>query len=184
MPRHGPRTPEGLAVSSHNATRHGLYSEAVVVDGETLVDWQAFVDAIVESVAPGGALEAELAVRAASLLWRLRRVPAAEANLTARDAVREAARAERRARMKEEGVDLAGPAAYYASVLPAPDPVELPPIPIPDGPVLATIARYEAHLNRQLLHALHELEVLQARRKGQRTPLARVDVHGLPGTWK
>ncbi len=41
--------------------------------------------------------------------------------------------------------------------------------------------RYEAHLHRQLLQTMHELEALQARRQGHATPLARLDVAGGPG---
>jgi hypothetical protein len=41
---------------------------------------------------------------------------------------------------------------------------------------LQKIARYEAHLSRQMYQALHELEALQARRRGKVTPLARVDL--------
>jgi vacuolar-type H+-ATPase subunit H len=43
---------------------------------------------------------------------------------------------------------------------------------------LQKIARYEAHLSRQMYQALHELEALQKRRSGEIVPLARVDVHG------
>jgi hypothetical protein len=45
---------------------------------------------------------------------------------------------------------------------------------------LQKIARYEAHLSRQLYHALHELEALQSRRLGGSAPLARLDVQGIP----
>ena len=38
--------------------------------------------------------------------------------------------------------------------------------------------RYEGHLSRQLYQAKHELEVLQKQRRGEPTPLARVDVQG------
>ncbi len=51
---------------------------------------------------------------------------------------------------------------------------------LPMGPVHDTVVRYEAHLNRQLHQALHELEALQARRHGESAPLARVDVQGIP----
>jgi hypothetical protein len=44
------------------------------------------------------------------------------------------------------------------------------------------ILRYEAHLHRQLLQTLHELEAMQARRAGQAAPLARLDVQGLEAT--
>ena len=41
---------------------------------------------------------------------------------------------------------------------------------------LDKIIRYEAHLSRQLYQALHELEAMRAQRRGQETPLVRVDV--------
>ena len=52
---------------------------------------------------------------------------------------------------------------------------------LPDDKTLEKIARYEAHLSRQLYLALHELENLQKHRTtGEGVPLARVDVQGLP----
>jgi hypothetical protein len=54
---------------------------------------------------------------------------------------------------------------------------------LPDEKTLEKISRYEAHLSRQLYHALHELENLQKHRlTGEGTPLARLDVQGIPET--
>ena len=54
---------------------------------------------------------------------------------------------------------------------------------LPDEKTLEKIARYEAHLSRQLYHCLHEFENLQRRRNtGEGTPLARLDVQGIPET--
>ena len=54
---------------------------------------------------------------------------------------------------------------------------------LPDDKTLEKIHRYEAHLSKQLYHALHELESIQKRRTtGEGTPLARLDVQGLPET--
>jgi hypothetical protein len=53
---------------------------------------------------------------------------------------------------------------------------------LPDDKTLEKVARYEAHLSRQLYQALHELEALQSRRLGGNAPLARLDVQGLPGS--
>jgi hypothetical protein len=50
---------------------------------------------------------------------------------------------------------------------------------LPAGNELDKIMRYEAHLSRQLYQAKHELEVLQKQRRGEATPLARPDVHGV-----
>jgi hypothetical protein len=47
---------------------------------------------------------------------------------------------------------------------------------------LDKIIRYEAHLNRQLYQALHQLEAMRAERRGQSTPLLRVDVQHHVGT--
>jgi hypothetical protein len=50
---------------------------------------------------------------------------------------------------------------------------------LPDERTLDKISRYEAHLSRQLYHALHELENLQKyRTTGESVPLARLDVQG------
>ena len=50
---------------------------------------------------------------------------------------------------------------------------------LPDEKTLDKVARYEAHLSRQLYKAMHELEALQNRRLGGSAPLARLDVEGL-----
>jgi hypothetical protein len=44
------------------------------------------------------------------------------------------------------------------------------------------VIRFEAHLNRQVYQALHQLEAMRAERHGQSTPLLRVDVQHHPGT--
>jgi hypothetical protein len=41
---------------------------------------------------------------------------------------------------------------------------------LPDGPTLDNLNRYEAHLNRQMLQSLHELQRLQAARAGAPAP--------------
>jgi hypothetical protein len=51
---------------------------------------------------------------------------------------------------------------------------------LPTESDLQKIARYESHLHRLLTSTLHELEALQARRRGEPAPLARLDVAGLP----
>jgi hypothetical protein len=50
---------------------------------------------------------------------------------------------------------------------------------LPPEQTLEKVARYEAHLSRQLYKALHELEALQVRRQGGSAPAARLDVEGL-----
>jgi len=178
MPATGPISAEGKAVSSRNAVRHGLYSEVVVVTAdEAAADWLAFHDAATDALSPEGALEHALASRVAALAWRLRRVPAAEAEIIDRAAAHAAdayARSDRIAARLEDGAEATK--TFYGGIA-----IVQPPRSLPDEARFAGLLRLEAHLNRQLLHTLHELEALQERRRGNRAPLARVDVHGLPG---
>jgi hypothetical protein len=52
---------------------------------------------------------------------------------------------------------------------------------LPDTATLQKITRYEAHLSRQLLQALHELQRLQAARGGQPVPLPGPSMSWLRG---
>jgi len=47
---------------------------------------------------------------------------------------------------------------------------------LPSADNLQKIARYELHLSKEMYRALHELEALQERRIGGKSPLARLDV--------
>ncbi len=49
---------------------------------------------------------------------------------------------------------------------------------LPPDKVLEKVTRYEAHLERGLYRALHELEAMQERKAGNAAPLARLEVHG------
>jgi hypothetical protein len=81
--RGGPKTPEGKAAVSRNAVTHGLTSYSGLLPGEKLEDFSGLRARVFAELAPGSAIEIELAERIASLLWRLRRVPAFEAALLA-----------------------------------------------------------------------------------------------------
>jgi hypothetical protein len=71
----GPRTPAGRAVSSRNATRHGVLSAAVVVaDGESPDEFNALREGLQQEFAPEGVVEATLVDQLAILIWRNRRL--------------------------------------------------------------------------------------------------------------
>jgi len=53
---------------------------------------------------------------------------------------------------------------------------------LPTDIELDKIMKYEAHLHRMEIQTQHELEALQARRKGERSPLNRIDFSGPPGS--
>jgi len=79
----GPRTEEGKRTSRRNALRHGLAAETVIDGLEDSEDYRGFEAAIIADYDTETAVERELALRLASLLWRLRRIIAIETDLFA-----------------------------------------------------------------------------------------------------
>ena len=77
----GPRSEEGKQRSSRNALRHGLTAETVVEPLEDPEDYKLFEEAIAAEYDGESAVERELVLRLASLLWRLRRASSIEATL-------------------------------------------------------------------------------------------------------
>jgi hypothetical protein len=89
----GPVTVAGKAKSSLNALTHGLTANTPLLPGEDAGEFRRFVWDIVEDLAPHGPAQAELAHRAALLMWKRRRVNDAEREVLYRleDEVREEA---------------------------------------------------------------------------------------------
>jgi hypothetical protein len=77
----GPITKEGKQSSRRNAVRHGLTAETVISALEDAEDYKAFEAAIVADYDAHSAVERELVLRLASLLWRLRRATTVETAL-------------------------------------------------------------------------------------------------------
>src|SRR5215470_12691920 len=77
----GPRTEEGKRASRRNALRHGLTAETVAGCLEDTDDYRGFEAAIISDYDAQTAVERELVLRLASLLWRLRRIIAIETDL-------------------------------------------------------------------------------------------------------
>ena len=74
----GPTTPEGKDRSRRNAVRHGLTAETVIAALEDAEDYQAFEAAVIADYDAESAVERELVLRLASVLWRLRRATGIE----------------------------------------------------------------------------------------------------------
>ncbi|MCH7697621.1 MAG: hypothetical protein IH865_01595 [Chloroflexi bacterium] len=181
----GPKTAAGKVAVSRNAIKHGITSPSPVIPGmETEEAWQAHLDGIIESVAPEGYLERELAELLALHLWQFRRV---NRYITAVTAMHVAS-------MEEDFINSAmylyGVEAVYEQAdgkrndLPDPTQEEMQlrreRRMIPGKIDLDTVMRYQGHLQRLWQGTLHELEALQARRLGQASPLARIDHNASP----
>ena len=77
----GPRSEAGKQRSSRNAVRHGLTAETVIEPLEDAEDYAAFEESVAAGFDPETAVERELILRLASLLWRLRRATSIETAL-------------------------------------------------------------------------------------------------------
>jgi hypothetical protein len=77
----GPKTEAGKEQSRRNAVRHGLTAETVVDVLEDPEDYKAFETAVASDFDVQTAVERELVLRLASLLWRLRRATAIDTGL-------------------------------------------------------------------------------------------------------
>src|SRR5271169_779518 len=77
----GPQTEAGKQRSSGSAVRHGLTAETVIEPLEDPEDYKAFEQAVTADYDAETAVERELVLRLASLLWRLRRSTLIETGL-------------------------------------------------------------------------------------------------------
>ncbi len=84
----GPRTPEGKAIVSQNAVKHGVLAQAVIPRGlepyESKEDFEQLHQRLFETLAPVGALEELLVEQIAAGYWRLARLYRAEGGAIAK----------------------------------------------------------------------------------------------------
>jgi hypothetical protein len=177
MAKRGPKTDAGRLAVRHNAWKHGIRSDPMIIPNfENLSDWEAHRDGVFDSLQPQGHLEYMLAERIAIALWKLRRLEWVQMTETVKH-------------MADAEHDLQVAQAYKERTL---SKGEFPDIPedevnfeqsgrmIPTDLVLPRLLRYETHYHRQYIQTLHELEAMQIRREGGATPLARLDITGAP----
>src|SRR5881392_146055 len=77
----GPVSTDGKLRSRRNAVRHGLTAETVIGTLEDAEDYKAFEATVIADYDAQSAVERELVLRLASLLWRLRRATTMETGL-------------------------------------------------------------------------------------------------------
>jgi hypothetical protein len=173
MSNTGPNTPEGKAVVSRNAIRHGLRAEQIVLpEVESEEDWEDHRRRIFASLEPVGGLEEEFTERVAILSWRLRRGPRAE-----RDAVIQSPAGDE---LSHNYLRLA--AHLHDQIFPE-DPLDTSAVlaaadgnpghspSLPGERPLNKIMRYEAQYSRQLLQTINALRAIQEQRRRRRSAL-------------
>src|SRR5919107_4615786 len=77
----GPTTSEGKAAVRHNALKHGLLAEDVLLRGEDKDELRALGDRMVAELQPEGELEEQLVEQIVADRWRLRRLHRVEASI-------------------------------------------------------------------------------------------------------
>jgi hypothetical protein len=182
----GPTTEEGELQSRCNAVRHGLTAETVIGALEDAGDYKAFEAAIIADYDAQSAVERELVLRLASLLWRLRRATTIETGLFEIEAehLNEAGRSHQVSMSSREVVRaLFGPQASVSSpdrlpacgvkVEPSVDPAAeltrcyLGLANLPNF-ALDRLSRYEATLRRQVGQVLFTLDALDRSKPHER----------------
>lgn len=200
MSKRGPRSAAGKAAIANNHLKHGLAAAAIVLPSEDAAGWKRFHEDVLARFDADDPVEIALASHIAELLWRLRRVVRAEQQFVSVDQIHRDALAYDRKQVtaaaaqgatetpppadddstpekrKRLGQKLGPYAEAYIASEAASSYRETLPVLLPGDAALDKIMRYEAHLSRLLNHALHELEALQERRRGNAAPLARLDI--------
>jgi hypothetical protein len=74
----GPRSRAGKRQSSRNAIKHGVFSEVLVLPGESGKEYRSLIRNLCETLQPEGGLEKLLVEKLAALAWRYRRLLIAE----------------------------------------------------------------------------------------------------------
>jgi hypothetical protein len=195
----GPVTEEGKRRSRQNALRHGLTAETVIDALEDAEDYAAFEMAVTADYDAQSAVERELVLRLAGLLWRLRRATAIESGLFKIQAKhllqfrqRRQAHQERQriiesvyqnALATEEDMQQDGQEPSSSTVDPGPSSIATPADPfrdlthsfvrlsnLPTCP-LDRLSRYEATLWRQACQILFTLQCLDRRKVWERRRL-------------
>jgi len=172
----GPRTQSGKRMVAKNALKHGFFSKWLLIshpDGkEDPTEYQDLYAALREHYQPLDFLEELWVEKIAVWSWRLRRLVRCESGQIAR------ALAEHNHEIKQlsaaDSGELELPALSSPEIDAITDHLFLPP-----KEELDKLLRYEAMINKQLDHAIAELERLQRRRNGESVPAPiSVDISG------
>ena len=167
----GPRTPQGKNTVLWNALKHGLLAKEIVLPAgagrENAADFHHLLAQLLEHLAPTGILEEILVEKVASCYWRLGRVLRAEVG-----EIQKAMNDAPAARINELEVQrlLHLPSNTSEAEERRWLESERACRTLPPAGVLDKILRYETTIEWQLYRALHQLERIQRRSRGEVVP--------------
>ncbi len=179
----GPKTLETKAIVSKNAVKHGLLSRHIVIEGESQAEFNDFRASLLGDLNPVGPLEQHLADRIVASFWRLNRVRRIEVELINNMSIPDGDLSGRslpflvRITKTYEG----SPDQFVDEPV-CEEPVsesdsdkdklqkrtlgEVIRVDLAGSNILSKFHRYEAHIDRILYRALHEIQRLQSARYG------------------
>ena len=144
----GPRTNEGKNHSRRNAVKHGVLTSTLLIKeglgAEDPAEFRELLEALRQDLEPFGMLEEIMVEKIAVCCWRQKRALRCEAGAIRRE------------------FSLHGPPAnsgFTADYLS-----------LPSDSYLERILRYETTIQRQLVHAIDQLERSQRTRRGEQVP--------------
>ncbi len=173
MPRRKLTEEQKWTVARFNAMKHGFAARSPIIpEIESEQSWKRHHKEIRKSFSPEGYFEDLLVRRLATALWEVDRLTAYQVAATMSN-IKSSVRWMAIGANYQSAAKVVGPDPYkveeraQGTLLPTRDDLE-------------SIMRYGSMLHRQWVQILHELEALQARRRGEVTPLARVDFSSPP----
>jgi hypothetical protein len=162
----GPKTPEGKALVALNPIKHGLLSKEVLLAGEDETALVELGKRLRHQLAPVGELELLLVDRIVAAAWRIMRILRIEREMMDPEVSdKESSRRVYSRNKRQKPVTLWEALEYDFK----------------NRQTLDKFLRYEAHIERGMYKAIHELQRLQATRSGERVPapaVVDVDVSG------
>jgi hypothetical protein len=185
---HGPKTPEGKAVSSLNAVKYGFFARDPLLPGEDADAFHKFSAPLLASLTPAGDVEHMLANRIVDAAWRLRRFPRIEAEILTSQMWKDVAKQSwsYALELSHTGLDPRDTPASKRDVFREAIQLEKDASRASVSPdtsigrafirdskgegALTRLSRYEAIIERGLYRGLHELQRLQAARAGMAVP--------------
>jgi hypothetical protein len=169
----GPQTQAGKARVSQNAVKHGLQGRFQLIAGEDPAEYQAFSDDLHRQLDPHGAMEDVLTARVVAAFWRLHRIGRMETEMLDKvleDALREKKDNPHRSKSNPVksifGSELVSPEHNLNSISLG----EAVTRQMQHSDIIGKLQRYEAHIERGMFRSLHELQRIQAIRRGQVVP--------------
>jgi len=143
----GVKTKEGKEIVKYNALKHGLLAREVLIDGENEKELNELSKNVIDSLKPIGELENILTERVISNTWRLKRCLKIEKNLM---------EYEKNNELNDFDIGGLEKQSKRNSVLS-----------MVSSHLIDRIIRYETTIERGIFRALHELERIQSKRKGE-----------------